>query len=368
MGSIPGDVVMMRVFLVAPPGQARMDFAGMMTAYREFFGTEAQPMRPARSTMQVAGLVDPGWLVEIEVTAATPSRRSGGPEPRERAMTKAWLPPAAPPLVRAGRRRARADARLPRGRELARPAKPPAAPPRKRSSRISCCTAARPSATGARGVVRDGESWLLELVGRAGERRIRFEPPDREIGDPIFALSPHLVREGDGAVTVGLLASRRTGYSGGGALATRLILVRAEPGAAQAAAVLTVPVEGSAMVRACFSEDDMRLRRQACHDDYQFSGTLTLAPGGEGGHPPFLLATRARTYPGDVTRWEDSDERPPLRRGDLVWAEHSGCSYRRTFAFNSTAGRYVADAPLPDCGQFLVGEVALTEEANPAAE
>ncbi len=68
-----GDVVMMRVFLVAPPGQARMDFAGMMSAYREFFGTQAQPMRPARSTMQVAGLVDPGWLVEIEVTAATPA-------------------------------------------------------------------------------------------------------------------------------------------------------------------------------------------------------------------------------------------------------------------------------------------------------
>ena len=65
-----GDVVMMRVFLVAPPGQPRMDFAGMMTAYREFFGTADQPNRPARSTMQVAGLVDPGWLVEIEVTAA----------------------------------------------------------------------------------------------------------------------------------------------------------------------------------------------------------------------------------------------------------------------------------------------------------
>lgn len=64
-----GDVVMMRVFLVAPPGQ-RMDFAGMMRAYREFFGTKTQPNKPARSTMQVAGLVDPGWLVEIEVTAA----------------------------------------------------------------------------------------------------------------------------------------------------------------------------------------------------------------------------------------------------------------------------------------------------------
>jgi enamine deaminase RidA (YjgF/YER057c/UK114 family) len=65
-----GDVVMMRIFLVAQPGQPRMDFAGMMKAYREFFGTAAQPNKPARSTMQVAGLVDPGWLVEIEATAA----------------------------------------------------------------------------------------------------------------------------------------------------------------------------------------------------------------------------------------------------------------------------------------------------------
>ena len=65
-----GDVVMMRVFLVAPPGQARMDFAGMMRGYRAFYGTPQQPLKTARSTMQVAGLVDPGWLVEIEVTAA----------------------------------------------------------------------------------------------------------------------------------------------------------------------------------------------------------------------------------------------------------------------------------------------------------
>ncbi len=65
-----GDVVMMRVFLVAPPGQSAMDFGGMMKAYSERFGTAAQPNKPARSTMEVAGLVDPGWLVEIEVTAA----------------------------------------------------------------------------------------------------------------------------------------------------------------------------------------------------------------------------------------------------------------------------------------------------------
>ncbi len=63
------DIAMMRVFLVAPVGQQRMDFAGMMRAFRERFGTAAQPNKPARSTMQVAGLVDPGWLVEIEATA-----------------------------------------------------------------------------------------------------------------------------------------------------------------------------------------------------------------------------------------------------------------------------------------------------------
>ena len=77
-GMTLGDVVMMRVFLVAPPGQRQMDFAGMMTAYREFFGTAAQPNVPARSTMAVAGLVDPGWLVEIEVTAAKAATARSG--------------------------------------------------------------------------------------------------------------------------------------------------------------------------------------------------------------------------------------------------------------------------------------------------
>ena len=64
------DIVMMRVYLVAPPGQQRMDFAGMMRAYLEKFGTPGQPNKPARATVQVIGLVDPGWLAEIEVTAA----------------------------------------------------------------------------------------------------------------------------------------------------------------------------------------------------------------------------------------------------------------------------------------------------------
>lgn len=65
------DVVMMHVYLTADPAAgSKMDFAGMMAAYTQFFGTAAQPNKPARSTVQVAGLVAPGALVEIDVVAA----------------------------------------------------------------------------------------------------------------------------------------------------------------------------------------------------------------------------------------------------------------------------------------------------------
>ena len=64
------DVVMMHVYLVGDPAMGnRMDFAGMMSAYTKFFGTAEQPNKPARSTVQVAGLAAAGALVEIEVIA-----------------------------------------------------------------------------------------------------------------------------------------------------------------------------------------------------------------------------------------------------------------------------------------------------------
>lgn len=65
-----GDVVSMTVYLMAAPGADRMDFAGMMKAYGKYFGTTEQPNRPSRSTVQVAGLAGPGFLIEVEVTAA----------------------------------------------------------------------------------------------------------------------------------------------------------------------------------------------------------------------------------------------------------------------------------------------------------
>ena len=66
-----GDIVMMRVYLVGDEATGgRLDFAGFMDGYSEFFATPEQPNKPARAVMEVAGLIRPGWRVEIEAQAA----------------------------------------------------------------------------------------------------------------------------------------------------------------------------------------------------------------------------------------------------------------------------------------------------------
>jgi 2-iminobutanoate/2-iminopropanoate deaminase len=71
-GYTMSDIVRMTVYLTADPKRddGRMDFQGMNEAYRMFFGTEENRNVVARSTVQVAGLANPFFLVEIEVTAA----------------------------------------------------------------------------------------------------------------------------------------------------------------------------------------------------------------------------------------------------------------------------------------------------------
>ena len=73
-GLTMGDVVMMHVYMAGDPAKGgKLDFPGMMAAYSRFFGTKEQPNKPARSTVQVAALVAPWALVEIEVIAVKSS-------------------------------------------------------------------------------------------------------------------------------------------------------------------------------------------------------------------------------------------------------------------------------------------------------
>ena len=63
------DVVKMTVFLTADKTTGKLDFPGLQASYTTFFGTAAQPNKPARSAVQVAALVAPWALLEIEVIA-----------------------------------------------------------------------------------------------------------------------------------------------------------------------------------------------------------------------------------------------------------------------------------------------------------
>jgi enamine deaminase RidA (YjgF/YER057c/UK114 family) len=64
------DVVKMTVFLAGDPANGgKLDFPGLQASYTQFFGTKAQPNKPARSAVQVAALAAPWALVEIEVIA-----------------------------------------------------------------------------------------------------------------------------------------------------------------------------------------------------------------------------------------------------------------------------------------------------------
>lgn len=70
-----GDVVQLRVFLVGDPKlDNKLDFAGLNAAYGQFFGTVAQPAKPARTAVQVVALPLPGALVEIDLVAAKANR------------------------------------------------------------------------------------------------------------------------------------------------------------------------------------------------------------------------------------------------------------------------------------------------------
>ena len=64
------DVVKLTLFVAADPRSGAMDFAGVNEGFRTFFGTAENPETVARSTFQVAALVGPYYLIEIEAVAA----------------------------------------------------------------------------------------------------------------------------------------------------------------------------------------------------------------------------------------------------------------------------------------------------------
>ena len=72
------DVVFLRVYVAADKSkEGKFDYQGWFDAYSQFFGTADCPVKPARSTVGVASLVNPDWCIEIEAVAVYPALRAG---------------------------------------------------------------------------------------------------------------------------------------------------------------------------------------------------------------------------------------------------------------------------------------------------
>lgn len=160
-----------------------------------------------------------------------------------------------------------------------------------------------------------------------------------------------IIIEADGAVMVGLDFSKETRRSGFRSYQRRLLLLRAGPTSEDLAVpVLEAPLSGHIEVDGCSPSerpDDLNV----CINRFQMSSSFTLVPKLSPERPDLIMVVTASTSPSRKLR---SDEpRAPVERVEGDITPDPACTYTRSFYFNETQGRYVPDAPLPECSDFL---------------
>lgn len=214
------------------------------------------------------------------------------------------------------------------------------------------------------GVVRE----LVVYRGDAGAPDRRLPIPYGADNDESLTLLPMVVNfawdlensPASQAILIGVLSRRSTIYSGGGGESQRLHLRQISWGQGlpfmDQGEVLSLPWHTSLMIRACFSEADTDRRRGACHDEYSYAATLTLAPDDDRSSewPALLYTTQATAYPQTARRSEDSSDTRALRTSDLSHWRDPECSYTRTLRYNPATERYEMDRPAPDCTDYTV--------------
>lgn len=170
--------------------------------------------------------------------------------------------------------------------------------------------------------------------------------------DASLQLWPKLIRF-EGGILAGVETQVRAMYSGGGASSTTLHLIAFLPGEPPFE-VLSVPQSANVMIRACFSDRDMKQRAGVCHDEYNFDASLALTGASAAGMPVLRYRSKATSFPGSVSRSKDSLAARPLRKRDIVTVTDPQCSYQTLYRFAPEARSYVPDTPLPDCSNYVV--------------
>jgi hypothetical protein len=201
----------------------------------------------------------------------------------------------------------------------------------------------------------DEDGVVRPVVRTADEGGADPQPPPDESSEESHAIWPALVTLEDGSFLAGVETRTGTSYSGGGGSATELRLFHVSPdGTAGIEPVFNAPLQASLMIRACFSERDMRRRRGACHDEYSFSGRGAGCDPHAAGRPILTYTTEAWAFPRGVARSGDSTQMRALRQGDLVRQRDAACSFTRSFRFDAKAGAYRPDMPLPECSDYTI--------------
>ncbi|MFB7880374.1 hypothetical protein [Brevundimonas diminuta] len=197
------------------------------------------------------------------------------------------------------------------------------------------------------------EQPVLRLYdGQPGDRApVASHRIEGEASEGVWKPGAVMRRVGSDEIIFGADMELQAMYSGGGGTSSYRTLIRFTPGEAPQE-ILTVPMSGSLMIRACFGPETIKQRAGACHDEYEFNAELKAE--GDAFPPRLTYASTATTFPGRVSRNEDSLARPPLMPKDLVKAVDAECSVQRVFTFDPALSAYVPDAPLPECGDYTV--------------
>lgn len=175
-------------------------------------------------------------------------------------------------------------------------------------------------------------------------------------GEQSFVVWDEIVREPGGGALIGIVFGRETRGAGRfRSYQRRLQLLRVprENGGVPVA-VLEAPLSGHVEQPACVSPEDQRDRRDACTDLFRFSTLFTLIPEVAPVEPANLIVVaRASTMPGRRSRADRPVRRAPVERTGDDEAPDPACSYTRSYRFDEARGRYLPDAPLPACRDYL---------------
>ncbi len=153
-----------------------------------------------------------------------------------------------------------------------------------------------------------------------------------------------------GGVIVGVKRIYSQMYSGGGANSSALqwFRVTASGSGLTVKPVAKFSTGGDALIRACFSEKDMKKRLGVCHDEYSQDITLELAAQPQNGMPAFIYKSVATAYPGSSRRDKDNSAQQ-LKKSDIPVRTDPRCTFTRTIRYKAESGSYWFNAALPDC-------------------